>query len=778
MAEENNPVVEARFPDMEEYLRQHDLLYEKAPLMWEEGIPLANGDMGALLWGDGNPLKLTLDKYDTWERRFTWPKDKNYNYRTLYTLIKEGRFKEAKDIFQDKPRKVEPYPARLPLPRMEFFFTEDINDFQARLKLYEALVKGKLYNNEDNLKFELFIHSKLNLGCLRVTYSSSLKLKKIKVGLEHLEEKAKNTLKKWGYPLPEKEEKQGVNYFLQEIPQQGKYVVAWRCFKKNKEDIILFSIVTSNDAQDPLKEAIKLINSSCKKGFARLKDEHTVFWKRYWNKSFLSLDDSLMENLYYVEMYKLACSSSKYPCTLQGLWTEDGVLPPWSGDYHLDMNVEESYWPIYVNNRLELGKPLYEKFFKNLPWFEEMGKRFFGFEGAHSRCEMGPEGQPIFGYYTANFWPGNGAWLAHLFYLHWRYSQDKEFLKNRAYPFMRSFMKTYLNLLEKDSNGVYHLPLTAPPEWGESNPESWGRDAPCDLGLIKFLAEGLIETCKVLNIEDSDFYRWKDVLENLASYPADETGLLIYKEQPLTHSHRHHSHLMPIHPLGVLTVEDGEEAKDLIYRSLHQLRRRGTGEWTGWSFPWASLIASRAEEPYMAWQMLRLYFNFITPNTFHINGDPRHFGLSLFDYHPMTLEAGFCFAAALAEMMLQSWKGIIRIFPSLPGFLANVSFINLRCEGAFLVSALRKDGETKWVKIKSEAGGLCIVKNPFKGYAYLFKEGKLYKKFEERGIMFNTKRGESFLLFPRDSIDDLALYLPERSLKEKNYFGVKKLERF
>ena len=55
-AEENNPVVEARFPDMEEYLRQHDLLYEKAPLIWEEGIPLANGDMGALLWGDGNPL--------------------------------------------------------------------------------------------------------------------------------------------------------------------------------------------------------------------------------------------------------------------------------------------------------------------------------------------------------------------------------------------------------------------------------------------------------------------------------------------------------------------------------------------------------------------------------------------------------------------------------------------------------------------------------------------------------------------------------------------------
>lgn len=769
-----------KFPDIEKYLMQHDLLYEKAPLEWEMGIPLANGDMGVLLWGDGNPLKFTLDKYDTWERRFTWPKDENHNYRTLYSLIKKGKFEEAKDIFFDKPYKVEPYPTRLPLPRMELFFDKNIDDFEARLELYEASVKGKLWSNEDNIEFELFIHSKLNLGCLKISYNSFLKLKKIKVGFEHLEEKAKNTFKKWGYSLPKKGERQGVSYFLQEIPEQGKYVVAWKCFRKDKEDIIFFDVVSSNDVKDPLEGAISLINSSYKKGFAELKDEHTIFWKRYWNKSFLSLDDSLMENLYYVEMYKLACSSmpGKYPCTLQALWTKDGVFPPWGGDYHLDMDVEETYWPIYVSNRLELGMPLYEKFFKNLPWFEEMCRRFFGFKGAHSRGSMGPEGQPRGGCHTWQFWPGNGAWLAHLFYLHWRYSKDRKFLKDKAYPFMRAFMKTYLHLLEKSSDGKYHLSLAVSPEWGSHTPSAFGSDTSCDLALIRFLAQALIEVCEVLAIKDSDYSSWKDVLENLTPYPQDKSGLMIYAGQSLTHSHRHHSHLMAIHPLGVLTIEDGKEARNLIYRSLRELRRRGTGEWAGWSFPWASLIASRAGESYMSWQMLKLYFNFISPNTFHTTGDPRHFGLSHVDRNPVTLEGGFCFAAALAEMLLQNWKGIIRIFPSLPGFLANASFVNLRAEGAFLVSALRKEGKTEWVKINSEMGGACIIKNPFKGCAYLFKEGKLYEKFEGREIKFNTKIGENFLLLPVENIGELALYVPERLSREKNYFGVQKIERF
>ena len=84
---------------MASFLEQHDLIYERAPTEWLTGLPLANGDMGALIWGNGGPLKITLDKYDAWEFRFNKPTDPRYNYKSLRQLIAEKRFEEAKRIF-------------------------------------------------------------------------------------------------------------------------------------------------------------------------------------------------------------------------------------------------------------------------------------------------------------------------------------------------------------------------------------------------------------------------------------------------------------------------------------------------------------------------------------------------------------------------------------------------------------------------------------------------------------------------------------------------------
>ena len=173
------------------------------------------------------------------------------------------------------------------------------------------------------------------------------------------------------------------------------------------------------------------------------------------------------KTLFYVEIYKLGCCSrpGKFPISLQGVWTKDGGLPPWAGDYHLDMNVEESYWPVYASNHLDCAQPLYERFFANLPRYKKLCYDFFGFEGAWARCEQALDGSPIYGWYTANFWPGNGAWLAHHFWLHWLYSHDGDFLRDRAFPFMRAFLQTYCNLLEEGPDGRLHIPLGTSPEW-------------------------------------------------------------------------------------------------------------------------------------------------------------------------------------------------------------------------------------------------------------------------------------------------------------------------
>ena len=164
-----------------------------------------------------------------------------------------------------------------------------------------------------------------------------------------------------------------------------------------------------------------------------------------------------------------------------------------------------------------------------------------------------------------------------------------------------------------------------------------------------------------------NFKNVKEVLANLTDYVQKDGRLWVSAGQPLEHSHRHPSQLMAIHPLGLLNPEDGPAQKKLIEGSLLEIRTLGPWQWTGWSYPWMSLIASRAGYGNWAWQMLDTYANaFITPNTFHVNGDPRVFGVSLFAYEPMTLEAGFGAAAAVMEMLVQSHNECIRLFPAIP----------------------------------------------------------------------------------------------------------------
>jgi len=124
-------------------------------------------------------------------------------------------------------------------------------------------------------------------------------------------------------------------------------------------------------------------------------------------------------------------------------------LPPWSGDYHNDMNVEMSYWPIFASNHLELGKPLYEHYTKLIPKFREYCRKFYGTDGIMIICAMDDDGNPIPGWYTVNLWPGNSAWIAHLFWLYYKYSLDKDFLREKAYPFLKGCLKNIRQYLER-----------------------------------------------------------------------------------------------------------------------------------------------------------------------------------------------------------------------------------------------------------------------------------------------------------------------------------------
>src|SRR5204863_7958148 len=128
--------------------------------------------------------------------------------------------------------------------------------------------------------------------------------------------------------------------------------------------------------------------------------------------------------------------------------------------------------------------------------------------------------------------------------------------------------------------------------------------------------------------------------------------------------------------------DQSQFARELIEGSLSDWIAKGTGQWSGWSFPWASLIAGRAGKAEMAYHFLQTYLDtFVTANGFHINGDFKNKGVTSDRQKNMTLEAGFAAAAAILEMLLQSHHDLIRVFPTCPAEWSDIEFVNLRAEG-------------------------------------------------------------------------------------------------
>ena len=125
---------------------------------------------------------------------------------------------------------------------------------------------------------------------------------------------------------------------------------------------------------------------------------------------------------------------------------------------------------------------------------------------------------------------------------------------------------------------------------------------------------------------------------------------------------------MAIHPLGILTVEGSPRDRKIIAASLAQIDRLGTKAWCGYSFSWMACLGARAGQPDRALSNLKLFVEaFISRNGFHLNGDQTGRGYSSFTYRPFTLEGNFAAGQAVHEMLLQSWGGVVRVFPAVPG---------------------------------------------------------------------------------------------------------------
>ena len=708
----------------------HALDYTAPAMTWDEALPLGNGTLGALVWGDGAPLNISLDRTDLWDLRavpeYHAP---DYNYMTMRQWEREGRIDDLKNMYE-MPYDKRPAPTKIPAGRIEIRFADKPAFTNAHLAIDSPVASTSF---SDGTVVKSWIHATEPVGVFSIDSKSAITLTlrapafggTPKAETEHAI--VVGELAHLGYPAPVESGGDDWRAYTQEGYGGFTYAV-YICWKETKPNVWegAWSIASSIETDDPAARA-KTRAVDARDHASELAKTHASWWAKYWDQARVSVPNPVIEKQYYLDMYKFGAASRRgaAPITLQGPWTaDDGKLPPWKGDYHHDLNTELSYWPCYAGNRLDEGLAYLDWLWATRENCKAWTKRFFNMPGLNVPMTCDLENSPMGGWRQYTMSSTTGAWLSHHFYLHWKYSGDQTFLAERAYPYL-SEVSTFLEAVtnERDAQGKRTLPLTSSPEIHDNRPQAWFPSfTNYDLALIRWALLATAEMADALGKTD-DAARWRGVEKELPAFTlSEEGGLLVAANNPLTESHRHFSHLMAIHPLGLIDPDHGADEARTVAASLTDLTKLGTSQWCGYSFAWEASMAARGGDGTRAAKALELFASaFVLRNTFHANGDQSGKGYSNFKYRPFTLEGNFAAAAGLHEMLLQSHTGAIEIFPAIPAEWNDVSFSTLRAQGAVLVSATRKEGKVVDVTLTSEHGGTYRIRSPWTGETFEVK---------------------------------------------------------
>ncbi len=706
----------------------HGLHFNVPATVWDEALPLGNGMLGALLWGDGNPLHISLDRADLWDLRPV-PEfhSAEYSFEQMRRWHEDRRVADLRRLYEAPYER--PAPTKIPAGRIEITLTQTPVFRSTDLSLADATASMSFASGD---RVEVYVHATQPVGIIRIRTGAEVVARLVvppfagQVKTAASGGIAAGDLAQLGYPAPVKSAGDGWLAYTQAGAEGFRFavLVCWR--KAEGLWTAAWSVASSFAGGDPLAIARQCSEQALARGYEDTKESHRTWWRHYWSRSSVRVSNPTLEKQWYLDQYKFGSASRRGapPISLQGVWTADnGGLPPWKGDYHHDLNTELCYWPCYSANHLEEGLSYLDWLWNTRDTAFDWTQRFYGLSGLNVPMTADLRGNQIGGWVQYTHSATTAAWLAHHFYLHWKYSADRVFLLERAYPYLRSaaeFIEAFT--AHKDKDGYRTHPLSASPEINDNRQDAWFPSVTnYDLALERWLMSAAAELAGEIGL-DQEAKHWRATLAEFRDFSVGDDGrLLVAKDYPLKESHRHFSHLMAIHPLGLIDPEDGTAARRIVAASLADLDRLGSAWWCGYSFAWLASMAARARDGERAARALEIFTTaFTLRNSFHANGDQSAKGYSKFTYRPFTLEGNFAAAAGLQEMLLQSHRGTLRIFPAIPASWKDISFSSLRAQGAFLVSAERVGGVVTRVEIVAEGGGQCRLVSPFDGNVIAF----------------------------------------------------------
>ena len=664
------------------------LTVRAAPVEWEfpreggchEGLAFSDGVTGILVWGGGGTINLTVGRADLWDHRGGYPWLPSQSYTNIVALVQAGRKDELLGLFKKETPKGEPRnPYMLPLGRVEVKLQGGAELLRGELDPFTGL--GKLFLS-DGKAIELAMSKQSRLFAMRFAkglgYSAStlpaFEAPRVKKELEPLGFK-----KPVCFTVPAHGGESGG--FRWTLPADDSVALVWQ--KRTGQ----LCLNTGRGA--------KVVSDF--RDFSRIAEESVGYWKAFWEKSArVKVPDPVVQRIFDYGMYRFGAMTDPdgVPAGLQGPWLEDDKLVPWNGDYHFNINVQQCYSPAYRGGHFAHLKPLFKMILGWRPRLRDNAKKFAGIDDGYVLPHsVDDRGVCIGGFWTGTIDHASTAWMASFMFRYVMYARDLAFLKSDAYDFMKGAMNVYRAMME-ERDGRLSFPLAPSPEWGGANPKgSVGRDPSFQLAACHRLAKDLIAAAEMLGEKPDSM--WLDVEKRLPAYTADESGFLLFEGQPFVESHRHHSHMAGLYPFD--TIDLGKAAARKAANATYDTWvMKGTGLWSGWSVPWASILHTHFGHADAAADKLRAWDRYYTNSGHGSCYDTQIPGFSVLIGSDIMQMDGQCAAVtAVMEMMAHEVNGKVEFFRGCPESWKEVSFENIRLSDGTSVSGSRINGVVK-----------------------------------------------------------------------------------